>query len=88
MFLPNGLGTLEWRQGWTVEGWDEIGLLVIPSPLLPDLGVEVGLLSPATLKRIESKGISIAIAPKCRVEIRRGDEIARLIPISRECMSL
>ncbi|WP_353065994.1 hypothetical protein [Arcanobacterium hippocoleae] len=88
MFLPNALGTIEWRQGWTVEKWDDVGVLIIPSPLMPDLGVEIGLLSPATLKRIAPKGISIAIAPKRRVEIKRGDEVARLIPISRECMRL
>ncbi|MFW0179633.1 hypothetical protein [Rothia sp. P7208] len=88
MFLPNGLGTIEWRQGWTVEGWDDFGLLIVPSPQIPNLGVEIGLLSPATLERIMPKGISIAVAPRCKVEIRRGDEIARLIPISRECMSL
>lgn len=88
MFLPNALGTVEWRQGWTVEDWNDIGLLIIPSPKTPSLGVEIGLLSPATLKRIAPKGISIAVAPSCEIKIKRGDEIARLIPISRECMSL
>lgn len=88
MFLPNGLGTIEWRQGWTVEDWGNTGLLVIPSPCSVDLGVEIGLFTPATLKRLASKGMSIAIAPKRRIEILRGDEIARLIPICSECQSL
>ncbi len=88
MFIPNGLGTVEWRQGWSIKDFGDFGVLVIPSPAQPDLGVEIGLLSAQVLKRIETKGMSIAIAPKKDVDIRRGDEIARLIPISRDCQKL
>lgn len=88
MFLPNGLGTIEWRLGWTIADWGELGIIVIPSPSCTDLGVEIGVFTPATLGRIADKGMSIAISPKERITVSRGDEIARIIPISKECLKL
>lgn len=88
MFIPNGLASIEWRLGWAASDHDNIGLLVIPSPSTPNLGVEIGYFSPRTLDRIELKGLSIAVSPDGPVRIERGQEIARLIPINREALAL
>ncbi|WP_145012685.1 hypothetical protein [Kocuria salsicia] len=88
MFLPNGLDTVEWRLGWSATTADDFGLLVVPSPETPDLGVQIGLFSSATIERLHSTGMSIAISPRCELTLSRGDEIARLIPISREALRL
>jgi hypothetical protein len=82
MFIPNGQGTVEWRQGWSVTECDGWGLLVIPSPAATKLGVEIGLFNPTTLTHLEQKGLSIAIKPHEPISINRGSEIARLIPIA------
>ncbi|MGO4536228.1 hypothetical protein [Leifsonia sp. 2MCAF36] len=88
MFLPNGLDTVEWRLGWSVAEPNEFGLLIIPSAETPDLGTQVGFLSAKTLERIAGKGTSIAVAPRQTVSIARGQEIARIIPISAEALAL
>ena len=88
MFLPNGLGTVEWRLGWSATTADDFGLLVIPSPETPDLGVQIGLFSSTTIKRLHGTGMSIAISPRRELTLSRGDEIARLVPSSREALNL
>lgn len=88
MFLPNGLNTVEWRLGWTVREHNGYALLIVPSPSSPSVGVQIGLLSPSTLDRHTDIGFSIAIAPSSQVNLTRGDEIARLIPVSKEMQRL
>lgn len=88
MFIPNGMGTVEWRLGWTASDCGSIGLLIIPNPQLPELGVEIGLLSARTLERMETTGVSIAICPGQSIPIARGQEIARIIPIHPDTVGL
>lgn len=88
MFIPNGINTFEWRLGWKVIDSSDFSLLTIPSPNIPDLGVEIGLLSPKQLNNIHRTGCSIAFSPQRNLTINRGDEIARLIPISKEAQAL
>lgn len=88
MFIPNGMSTVEWRMGWKAEMPKDFGLLIIPSPSCINLGVEIGFLSNSILHKIGDKGVSIAIKPQRKVNISRGDEIARIIPISKECLSI
>lgn len=83
MFIPNGLGTVEWRLGWRATSTEAYGLLVILSPECSDLGVEIGFFSGKTIDRLNDIGFSIAIAPTTEFSLQRGDEIARLIPISK-----
>jgi len=88
MFIPNGLGTVEWRLGWTVRDPVGFGLLIVPTIGQESLGVEWGYLSLKALERLEEKGLSIAVRPDREIRISRGQEIARLIPISPEALVL
>lgn len=88
MFIPNGLGTVEWRLGWTATYPEGYGLLTIPSPECIDLGVQVGFFSVSTIGRLRSKGLSIAISPRSNFTLHRGDEIARIVPVSKEAQRL
>lgn len=78
MFIPNGQETVEWRMGWTIEGFEPHAVMVFPSEQRPDLRVQVGILTPATMHRLSAVGLSIAISPKSVISINRGDEIARV----------
>lgn len=87
MFIPNGLGTAEWRLGWRVQEHGSFGLLIMPSGNV-DIGVEVGYFSPTMLERLQEKGLSIAIRPSAITHIRRDQEIAWLIPIHPDAAAL
>jgi hypothetical protein len=86
MFIPNGQGTVEWRLGWTIEGLESQSVMVFPSEQRPDLGVQMGILTPATMRRLSTIGLSIAISPRSAVSIKRGDEIARVALVHPESL--
>lgn len=78
MFIPNGQGTVEWRLGFSVTGVGDHAVLIMPVGV-DNLGVEVGVLTAASLRRMEATGFSIAVAPRAPVAISRGQEIARIV---------
>lgn len=78
MFIPNGQATIEWRLGWAVHDIGDQAILVFPTDAQPDLGVKVGVLTSASLQRMKTIGFSIAVSPRRRVTISRGQEIARI----------
>ena len=86
MFIPNGEDTIEWRLGFTITGVDDHSVLVFPSDHHPELGVKVGVLTSASLQRLEATGFSIAVSPNRRVPIRRGQEIARIVLLHPESL--
>ncbi|MCU7820434.1 hypothetical protein [Kitasatospora sp. DSM 101779] len=86
MFVPNGRGTVEWRLGWMPEDVAPLSVLTFPSEELPDLGVQVGVLTAASLGRMESSGFSIAVSPRTTVHVRRGQEIARIVLVGPESL--
>ncbi|WP_250032673.1 hypothetical protein [Paractinoplanes maris] len=86
MFVPNGQGTVEWRMGWSPDDFQPMSVLVFPSEDLPDLGVMVGVLTPASLDRMHGTGFSIAIQPRRELGIRRGQEIARIVLVGPESL--
>ena len=79
MFIPNGQSTVEWRLGWMPAISEQHTIMIFPSELTPELGVLIGVLTPASLKRLQTTGFSIAFQPKGVVRISRGQEIARLV---------
>lgn len=79
MFVPNGQATIEWRLGWRPKDYGHYALMIFPSERVPDLGVQVGVLTKSTLHHIDATGFSIAMSPRREVSIARGDEIARIV---------
>lgn len=86
MFVPNGHGTVEWRLGWSPDNVDALSIMIFPSENLPELGVLVGVLTPASLERMRPTGFSVAFRPHGEVPIARGQEIARIVLVGRESM--
>jgi hypothetical protein len=89
MFIPNGDGTAEWRQGFSVATPDNYSLLI--SPLEKDLGLGVHyglLLDKHNSAMRDNGGMSIAIKPNKIVRLNRGQPIARLIPIANESINM
>jgi hypothetical protein len=87
MFVPNGADSVEWRLGWAVDGVDSHSMLVMPSENCPDLGVQVGVLTAGTLRRMREHGCSVPISPRRSVSVRRGDEIARIVLLHPDSLS-
>ncbi|MGY2011965.1 hypothetical protein ACW9HC_33765 [Nocardia gipuzkoensis] len=90
MFLPNGRGTVEWRLGWAIDIPRGYFLLILP-PLSPIGGLDIpcGILSSTVTSRASrDSGISIAVRPTAPVEIRRGDEIARLVLLHADSLQV
>lgn len=82
MFVPNGGGTVEWRQGWAVALPDTYSLLILPLEQTPELGVQTGVLPPASLRRMaEGAGFSLPISPTGAVAVTRGQPIARIVAL-------
>lgn len=80
MFIPNGGSSLEWHLGWGCE--IPVGYYLMTIPFDTNAGIEVfsGVLDARTLKSMRDKlGFSIAVKPKVRCSLRRGDPIARVI---------
>jgi hypothetical protein len=86
MFVPNGQGTVEWRQGWIPKDTGEHSIMIFPSEDLPDLGVLVGVLTPAVVSRLGTTGFSVACNPQRTLRIDRGQEIARLVLVGPESL--
>ncbi|TDU02350.1 hypothetical protein EDD99_0741 [Streptomyces sp. 846.5] len=86
MFVPNGQGTVEWRLGWMPDDFQPLSVMVFPSEELPELGVAVGVLTSASLGRMQSTGFSIAVSPRTDVQVRRGQEIARMVLVGPESL--
>jgi hypothetical protein len=86
MFVPNGQGTVEWRLGWVPEGYESHSIMVFPGEESQDLGVRVGVLTPASLARMSTTGFSIAVGPRAKVDISRGQEIARMVLVGPESL--
>lgn len=80
MFVPNGRGTVEWFLGWACDWPADAFALILPHRFDGPVQVMQGILDAAHLHAAGQKlGVSIAIQPTARAEIRRGDPIARLI---------
>ncbi|WP_158828117.1 hypothetical protein [Streptomyces sp. NRRL S-118] len=80
MFLPNGVGTVEWRLGWSVDIPQGYFLLVLPGETTME-GVEIltGVLSSSATDRMSENGVSLAMKPTTTVTIRRKQPIARIV---------
>jgi len=89
MFVPNGQGTVEWRQGLQVDVPTGVCLLILPASQNADLSVPAGLLTKKLLDGFnEGVGLSIAVHPNAKCHIKRGDPIAWLVPINEEVLQL
>lgn len=87
MFTPNGQGSVEWNLGWSVEMPADMGLLIgAPAESKHGLHVPSGVI---VAKRAQSfTGFSLAVEIRARTVIRRGDVIARLLPISLDSLKV
>ena len=91
MFVPNGMGTIEWILGWKATIPEGFVVLFIPHQLN---GGAVEVLSGALRKKsLESMadrgvGISIAIRVESSTRVARGDVIGRFIVIPEYCLDL
>ena len=90
MFLPNGEGTFEWRQGWRVEVPSDHVALIYPAEEQDGRFVaHPGLLYGATLSRVQERlGLPIAFEPLRISKIRRGEPIAKLLVLPKSVLSL
>jgi hypothetical protein len=88
MFIPNGAATVEWRMGWAIDGVEDGAIMVFPSEAKPDLGVHVGVLTAAVLRRMTAPGFSVPISPSGPVTVRRGEEIARIVYLRPESLTV
>ncbi|MFE4526807.1 hypothetical protein ACFRMO_25190 [Streptomyces anulatus] len=82
MFLPNGLGTVEWRLGWAATIPARTFLMVMPPPGSgPDgLRVPLGVIPAKSVNAMADRGgMSIAVEPERPVTVHRGQEIARIV---------
>lgn len=71
------------------EMWQRNGsMLAVDRPpwLLQDLGVLVGVLTHVSITRMQATGFSIAIRPQAEVDIRNGQEIARIVLVGPESL--
>lgn len=79
MFVPNGLGTVEWRLGWAADIPRGYFLLMLASERAGSPEVPTGILSSTAVSKMNnSGGLSVAMRPT-NLTIARGQEIARLI---------
>lgn len=81
MFVPNGAGSVEWHLGWEMEFPDSHYVMVLPlGEPISGLEVPVGVLDHRTVQRINREsGFSIAVRPRRRVRLARGQAFARVI---------
>jgi len=82
MFIVNGERSLEWRLGFTVSAPDNWGLLIVEEFGDNNIGIVPGILTAKQLHDISDNiGFSLAFRPERKQWIKRGEPIARLIPI-------
>ena len=87
MFTPNGAGTVEWRLGWAVDLPQNYFLLVMPCDPPGPVHVPVGVLSSRiTARMADDGGMSIAIRPDGLTPVRRGQPIARAVPLHADSL--
>jgi hypothetical protein len=87
MFVPNGEGTVEWHLGWALDIPSDYYLMILPAGELKELEVPVGILDPATVKRLsDDRGISIAIRPRKKIKLQRRQPIARIVLLPAESL--
>lgn len=85
MFTPNGQGTIEWNLGWSLDIPESMAVMIMEGDV-PLKGLEIpgGII--ISKKNRDFTGFSIALDIKERTTIRRGDVIARMIPISKSSL--
>lgn len=90
MFLPNGEGTFEWRQGWSVEIPDDHLLIYQPLESHDNRFITYpGVLMGPALTRVQDKlGLPIAFEPLKESRIRRGEPIAKLLVVPKSVLTL
>lgn len=90
MFLPNGEGTFEWRQGWSVEVPEHH--IVLFQPIETQNGRFItypGLLAGPSISRVQERlGMPLAFEPLQSCQIRRGEPIAKLLILPKSVLSL
>ncbi|MGW9369625.1 hypothetical protein ACWGVR_06345 [Streptomyces xanthophaeus] len=82
MFLPNGLGTVEWRLGWAATVPNGTFLMVMPPPDGPPdgLSIPLGVIPAKAVNTMRERGgMSIAVQPDRDVTVHRGQDIARIV---------
>ncbi|WP_405970086.1 hypothetical protein OG496_07265 [Streptomyces sp. NBC_00988] len=79
MFLPNGMGTVEWRLGWGVHIPERYFLMVM-GMAFPGLDVPMGVIASKTVNAMADRGgFSIAVHPTRPLKVGRGDPVARVV---------
>ncbi len=87
MFTPNGQGTVEWNLGWSVDVPDDMALLTLtPDNRIVGVDIPGGVILSKKAKQFIDFSIAIEIDRSAR--IKRGDVIARLVPISRSSLKV
>ncbi|WP_127586484.1 hypothetical protein [Paenibacillus koleovorans] len=90
MFLPNGEGTFEWRQGWSVEVPDSHVVLFQPVETQDGRFIAYpGLLAGPAIARVQERiGMPIAFEPVKACRIRRGEPIAKMLVLPKSVLGL
>ncbi|MGG4493014.1 hypothetical protein [Brevibacillus reuszeri] len=90
MLLPNGEGTFEWRQGWSVEVPKNHFILI--QPIETQDGrfiIYPGMLHGPTLTRVQERlGLPLAFEPLKECRIRRGEPLAKLLVLPMSVLSI
>jgi len=90
MLLPNGEGTFEWRQGWSVEIPKNYFILI--QPIETQDGrfiIHPGMLHGPTLTRVQERlGLPLAFEPLKECRIRRGEPLAKLLVLPMSVLSI
>ncbi|WP_143481861.1 MULTISPECIES: hypothetical protein [Pseudomonas] len=87
MFTPNGQGTVEWNFGWSLSIPDDMAILTLGADnSIAGIDIPGGLI--LSKKAKDFVDFSIAINIKERTMIRRGDVIARLVPVSKSVLKV
>ncbi|MFD9574652.1 hypothetical protein ACFWBI_33130 [Streptomyces sp. NPDC059982] len=82
MFVPNGLGTVEWRLGWSAILPTGTFLMIMAPPDGPPDGLTIplGVIPAKAVNAMADRGgISIAVRPDRDVTVHRGQDIARIV---------
>lgn len=88
MFIPNGEGSIEWRLGFSIKIPKGYSLLLCPIEGAEKYEIPFGLLPEKYVNEMSSgDGISIAITPKVKFQLSRGEPFARIILIENETIN-
>lgn len=87
MFTPNGQGTVEWNLGWSVEIPDDMAILILNAEnSIVGIDVPGGVILAKKAKSFIDFSIAVHISK--RVHVKRGDVIARLLPIAKSSLKV